>query len=257
MTRAKSNNYAMSFLIEIYFLVALVVFGAYTVFAISGFGSALVGIPLLSLFLPVQFVVPMSVLNDFLASLTVATRERKHVDWKECLIVIPPLVIGISIGVWLLGDLPPRYVQMALGIFVVGAALYNLLSGTANPIAISKWWSVPTGLIGGALGALFGIAGPLWVLYFTGRIKDDKSRLRATMSTTFVATTGLRIAMYLLSGLMLQDNLLWLAAIGFPAMLAGLYVGNKVHTRISVPGMARFITGMLFVTGSLLVWRAL
>ncbi len=241
---------------EVYFLVPLVVFGAYMVFAISGFGSALVAIPLLSLFLPVQFVVPMAVLNDFMASLTVATRERAHVDWKESLIVFPPLLVGISVGVWLLGDLSPRSVQMALGVFVVAAAIYNLL-GIGSQHAISRWWSLPTGLFGGALGALFGIAGPLWVLYFSGRIKDDKSRLRATMSATFVATTSLRIAMYMVSGLMLQDNLLWLAAAGLPAMLAGLYVGNKVHARISVRAMARFITGLLCVTGSLLIWRAL
>ena len=240
---------------EFFALVPLVVFGAYTVFAISGFGSALVAIPLLSLFLPVHFVVPMAVLNDCLASLTVATRERVHVDWKESLTIIPLLLAGIIIGVVLLGGLPPRTVQLALGIFVVGAALYNL-SGLSNQGVISRWWAVPTGLVAGVLGALFGIAGPLYVLYFSGRIKD-KHRLRATLSATFAAATAMRITLYVVSGLMLQDNLLWLAAIGFPAMLASLYIGNKIHARISAQAMFRFITGMLLVTGGMLVWRAL
>lgn len=241
---------------EAWALAPLVVFGAYTVFAISGFGSALVAIPLLSLLLPVQFVVPMAVLNDFAASLTTAVRERAHVDRGEVLRVLPPLAFGIVLGVWLLGDLPARKVQLALGIFVVCAAVYNLVGG-ATARAISRAWALPTGLVAGALGALFGIAGPLWALYFNGRIRDDKSRLRATMSGTFVATTSMRIAMYAASGLMLKENLLGLAALCFPAMLAGLYAGNKVHARISVPGMTRFVTGLLFVSGAVLVWRAL
>jgi len=241
---------------EAWVLAPVVVFGAYTVFAISGFGSALVAIPLLSLLLPVQFVVPMAVLNDFAASLTTAARERAHVDRGEVLRVLPPLALGIVLGVWLLGDLPPREVQLALGVFVVCAAVYNLVGG-ASRRALASSWALPTGLVAGALGALFGIAGPLWALYFNGRIGDDKSRLRATMSATFVATTSIRIAMYVASGLMLQDGLLWLAALCFPAMLAGLYVGNKAHERISVPGMRRFVTGLLFVSGGMLVWRAL
>jgi uncharacterized membrane protein YfcA len=241
--------------IEAYLVVPVVVFVAYTVFAISGFGSALVAIPLLSLLLPVQFVVPMAVINDFMASLTVATRERAHVNWNELLGILPFVVVGIALGVRLLGDLSPKSVQLALGIFVAAAAVYNL-ARVGSPHAISRWWAVPTGLVAGALGALFGIAGPLWVLYFSGRIKDDKSRLRATMSATFVATTALRISMYLATGLLLQDRLLGLAAAGFPAMLAGLYVGNRLHARISVPAMGRIVTAMLFVSGGMLVWRS-
>lgn len=254
--RACRDGGVMTLSPEAWAMAPVVVFGAYAVFAISGFGSALVAIPLLSLLLPVQFVVPMAVLNDFAASLTMAVRERAHVDRGEVLRVLPPLAVGIVLGVWLLGDLPPRKVQLALGVFVVCAAVYSLVGGTRTS-ALSRAWALPTGLVAGALGALFGIAGPLWALYFNGRIRDDKSRLRATMSATFVATTSIRIAMYVASGLMLQDGLLWLAAACFPAMLAGLYVGNKLHARISVPGMTRFVTGLLFVSGGMLVWRAL
>jgi hypothetical protein len=50
-------------------LAAAVIFLAYLVRGISGFGSALVAVPLLVHFLPLTFVVPWMVMMDTLAAL--------------------------------------------------------------------------------------------------------------------------------------------------------------------------------------------
>ena len=51
-----------------------IVFAAYTVFGITGFGSALISIPLLAHFLPLDAIVPLMVLVDFSAALTSGMR---------------------------------------------------------------------------------------------------------------------------------------------------------------------------------------
>src|SRR6266404_2286277 len=56
---------------------------AYIILGISGFGSALVTIPLLVHFLPLQTVVPLAVLVDFLATATTGIRFREDVETAE------------------------------------------------------------------------------------------------------------------------------------------------------------------------------
>ena len=50
-------------------IAAAVVFGAYVIFGISAFGAALFTVPVLSHFLPLDFVLPMCVLLDVSAAL--------------------------------------------------------------------------------------------------------------------------------------------------------------------------------------------
>ena len=57
------------------------------------------------------------------------------------------------------------------------------------------------GLIGGLVGALFGTGGPPYVIYLTHRIKD-KSQLRATFSGLFMVDGSIRIATFVVSGLL-------------------------------------------------------
>jgi len=64
-------------------LAAVVIFLAYLVRGVSGFGSALVAVPLLVHFLPLTFVVPWVVMMDTLAALVLARSGQRdgHVRW--------------------------------------------------------------------------------------------------------------------------------------------------------------------------------
>ncbi|MBU4500275.1 MAG: sulfite exporter TauE/SafE family protein, partial [Gammaproteobacteria bacterium] len=48
---------------------SIILLAAYVIRGITGFGSGLVSVPLLALFLPLQFVVPLILLLDFTASI--------------------------------------------------------------------------------------------------------------------------------------------------------------------------------------------
>jgi hypothetical protein len=66
-------------------LAAVVIFFAYLVRGVSGFGSALVAVPLLVHFLPLTLVVPWMVVMDTLAALVLARSGQRggHVRWAE------------------------------------------------------------------------------------------------------------------------------------------------------------------------------
>ena len=68
---------------------AAILLAAYFIRGITGFGSGLISVPLLALFLPLTFVVPVILLLDFTASLVIGGFSRQHVRWRELLILIP------------------------------------------------------------------------------------------------------------------------------------------------------------------------
>ena len=111
-------------------LIAVPLIGllAYVILGISGFGSALVTIPLLVHFLPLQTVVPLVVTVDFLATVATGVRFREHVEIAELKLVIPAVIAGILAGVTLLATLPKHATLLLLGALVTGYGVYRLVT---------------------------------------------------------------------------------------------------------------------------------
>jgi uncharacterized membrane protein YfcA len=227
---------------------------AATVLAIGGFGSALVSIPLLALVLPLKIVVPLVLLQDFLASLLMGIRLRGDIDRREVLRVIPSMLVGIAAGVTLLVTVPARGMLFALGSFVVIYGAYTLASGGTG-VRLSRRWAIPAGLAGGMVGGAMGVGGPIYVMYYAGRI-DDPTRLRASMSLTFLISTGTRVALLAATGLLLDARLWGMLALMVPGLLGGLFLGQRIGKRLSRPHVMRLVAVMLVMSGTSVLWKA-
>ncbi|HEX7955207.1 MAG TPA: sulfite exporter TauE/SafE family protein [Burkholderiales bacterium] len=245
----------MPFALETLVAVPLIGLLAYVILGISGFGSALVTIPLLVHFLPLQTVVPLVVMVDFLATVTTGVRFREHVEVGELKLLIPSVIVGVLSGVTLLAMLPKQAALVLLGILVTGYGLYRLLTPPSGK-RVSRWWGIPTGIAGGLIGGLFGVGGPIYATYMAARIHDP-SRMRATMSAVFSFSTGLRVAVYLLSGLLLQKEVWWAFLLLLPAMPVGLAIGHRLHSKLTRRQVGSFVSVLLVISGLSLLWKAL
>jgi len=240
---------------EAYLIAALIILAAYFIRGISGFGSGLIAVPLLALFLPLTFAVPLILVTDFSASAALGTHARRQVRWDEIKPLLPFSLVGIVAGALLLVSLPRAPLLVMLGVVVLIFGTRNVLNlhGTRT---ISKYWAAPAGFLGGAIGALFGTGGPPYVVYFNHRI-HDKGELRATFSGLFLIEGGIRIAAFLITGLLLQIELLPALAMALPLVALGLFFGNRVHVGLTPAQMQRIIGIILLVSGSSLLWRGL
>src|SRR5437660_4219984 len=161
-------------------LAALIVFAAYTVFGVTGFGVSPITVPVLAHFLPLPFVLSLAAALDLGSAAVLGVHTRKQADVRELLVLAPFTMIGLALGVTLLVRLPRNAMLLALGIFVCGYALYIMLQ-RAPRRRLGRMWAAPAGLLGGVLGALFGVGGPAYVVYIAGRIADPTAQ-RATIS---------------------------------------------------------------------------
>jgi len=230
-------------------------FVGYTIFGATGFGASPLTIPVLAHVLPLTFVLPLAALLDLGSGLALGVHTRRRADTRELLTLLPFTLVGLTLGVTLLVRLPRRATVLALGVFVCVYALHVMFRrGAAR--RLSRRWAAPAGVVGGIVGALFGMGGPPYVVYLTGRIPDPAAQ-RATISQMVVLNVGLRVAAFALAGLLVSRDLWTAVILLLPVAWAGVWVGNRAHVRVTPATMARLIGAALFVTGAALISRTL
>lgn len=243
----------MSLPLETFAIAALIVACAYVIFGLTGFGSTVMAVPLLALVLPLKFAVPIMMLLDLAATLVLGSRLRKGIRFDELTWIVPCIVVGMLAGLALLIKVAESALLLGLGAFVLAYAIYGF-TRKGVPVKMARAWSIPIGFSGGALSAMFGTGGVLFAMYFTGRI-HDKDELRATNASMIMFSALIRVGLFGASGLLTQDNLLACAALLVPAMLAGFYLGNRLHAVIPAARMVSLVYAVLVVAGASLLVR--
>lgn len=223
-------------------LTALVLFVAYLVRGIAGFGSGLIAIPLLALMHPLATVVPLVVLLDFLGSAAQGIKGRESISWPDLLPLLPFTLAGVLGALYLFASVEPDHLETALGAFVIGFAVYQVLP--LPTLRGSRLWAAPAGALGGFVGTLFGTGGPFYMIYLQLR-GLDKTATRASFAAWFFVDGGLRLGGFLAVG-MLPTALLGTLALWLPAAALGLLVGGRVHVGVG-PRTFRYLISLLLV----------
>ena len=233
-------------------LAAVIVFLAYTVRGIAGFGSALIAVPLLAFMFPVQIVVPVVVFLDYIGSASQGLQNRQLIAWREQLPLIPFTFVGVGVGLYLFSTLDPASLAKALGGFVIIYAIYQLLPlpDLRGPRAMAA----PCGFAGGLLGALFGTGGPFYVIYL-GLRNLEKGAFRATFALNFLIDGAIRLAAYATFGFFQPKIVLSMLA-ALPIIALGLWLGGRVHADMSQRAYAKLISVLLLGSGVTLLLKA-
>lgn len=238
--------------LQTFLIAAAAVAAGYVIFGISTFGAALFTIPVLSHFFPLDFVLPMAVLLDVSAALALGRRFSRDADKSELKWLAPFSLAGAALGVTLLVTLPRNATLLALGIFLLTYGAYSLIEGIPTRM-VSRRWAPVAGFAGGTMGTLFGVGAPPYAIYLTRRL-TDMAALRATLSNMVLLSVSIRALVFTVSGLMLADRLIGFALL-VPFALAGLWVGNRIHGRISRAALLRFVAVLLLLMGVSLIVR--
>ena len=235
----------------VWFAAALVVFVAYTVRGIAGFGSGLIAIPLLAFSFPLTLVVPLVVALDLVGSAGQGLKNRRRVSWRDLAPLLPFTVFGVLAALYLLDALDATVLRRALGSFVLVYGAYQLLS--LPSISATRWSAAPYGVLGGLVGTLFGTGGPFYVIYLSLR-GLDKDGLRASFAMWFIIDGSMRMAGYAAFGFINADSLLSLA-MALPIAIAGLFLGGRIHTQLSQQAFKRLISLLLVGSGIALLLK--
>jgi len=237
------------------FWLAAIAFCGSVVFGATGFGAALVSMPLATHLVPLGFALALYALADIANSFSVGLEKPRNAVRAEYLRLVPMILAGTAAGVTVLVNLPRAAGMLLLGSFVVAYAIYALFPHEYRQ-PVSRSWAWLAGFAGGVTSALFGAGGPPYVIYLSQR-GLSKEEFRATLGLVTMTSISLRVVAFFFTGLLLDPDV-WLASlIVVPAALAGIAVGRKIFVTASRNALMRAIAVLLLVSGGSLVWRAL
>ena len=222
---------------------------------VSGFGSALVAMPLLTLFMDVQTAAPLCMLNGLVITLSLSLQLRRHIDWSR----IRPLLIGclpgIVFGLVVLKSISNNILRICLGMMIIGYAVYSLLGKVQRPSKMSGVWAYIAGFWTGGFSSALGAGGPPTIIYvsLTGWANDE---IKASLSIFFFISGIVTALGHAFSGLT-TDLVLHEFVMGAPFTVIGILAGVHFYNRISQRYYIKIMLWILLVMGVTMLVRAL
>jgi uncharacterized protein len=238
---------------EIAALSAIAFLGA-LIFGVTGFGAALVTIPLATHLVSLKFALALFVVADLACALSVGLEKPKNALRGEWTRLVPMIVVGTALGVTVLVNLPRKAGMFLLGLFIISFAVYTLV-GKPGTKPVSSRWAWIAGLGGGLTSTLFGAGGPPYAIYLSQRGLTNE-QFRATLGLATLTSISLRMVAFVLTGLLLDLQVWMAAALAVPAALLGIFVSRKLYLRMSRDTLLRAVAVMLLASGGSLLWRA-
>ena len=224
-------------------LSALIIFlGAFTQ-SLTGFGMALVAMavlpPLLGLHVAAPLVAGTGLVLEALMLIRYRTSLKVDAIWR----VLAASLVGAPLGVYLLNRINEKFALLALGIVILGYALYALI-GFRLPQLNHPLWAWVTGLFSGILGGAYNTSGPPLVIYGNCR-RWSAGEFKSNLSGFFVINSIMVTASHLWSGHFTSQTLRILPWT-LPAMVLGFLAGQTLDKWIS-PAFFRTMVLILLV----------
>ena len=236
-----------------YLIVLLVGVGAGTLGGVIGTGSSLILMPVLVILFGPQQAVPVMAIGAIMGNLGRVLAWRREVEWRACAAYCSTAVPGAVLGVHTLLVLPPRAVELALGVFFI------------SMIPARRWLSrravklsgLHLALIGGPVGFLTGIlvsTGPITVPVFT-LYGLERGAFLGTEAAASMIVYGAKVATFQGLGALPAGHILKGLIVG-AALMAGSFLARSLVLRISPGKYKLLVDGLMLSSGLSLLWAS-
>lgn len=230
-----------------------IIFVAFFIRALTGFGAGLISIPLLALFWELQFVVPMQLLLEVAISVLLLPKVHKDVDYHHVGSLLIGMFAGNMCGAFTLAFGDQELLKGVLAGVVLLFSIYLAMTAKKSvQLKIPYRWGIVFGLCGGFFGGAFGMSGPIVMLYLAHQI-SDKTRLRATVIALFFFASAWTGVANWWNGLYSRETFRVLLLL-MPAFLLGTALGNWAHFQTSEVAFRYAIAAILFSSAMLLIF---
>ncbi|BDQ32776.1 sulfite exporter TauE/SafE family protein [Pseudodesulfovibrio portus] len=221
---------------------------------LTGFGFALIALPLLGFFIDIKVSVPLMLLLATIISLYLSFRLRKSINLKSTYILMIATLPGIPLGTYALKHFSTQWLSVGIGVLMVVFTSYMLLLKPRQ----RELGTVVTSLAGflcGALGSSIGAGGPPVIIYTTLQ-PWNKDRAKGTLAFYFSFAGLVTIASHAFTG-MITGEVLHLYAMSLPSLVTGIWLGTTAYKHLSDHGYRKLAFVLVFLLGCMMLWRNL
>jgi uncharacterized membrane protein YfcA len=232
--------------------LSLIIFIASLVRGFTGFGLALVAVPLIQFFLPVSDTAVFIALVNICFSLLYFRRSKRYIKGQPIGTMALWTGAGVAAGTVILKFVNPAYIQLVWGVLIL-LIVIALIRGVNFGIRSERSAFRLSGMLGGILAGATGITGPP-VAIILSSVKTPKEKFSAVLSLFILFAVSFAFVFYYAAGLIHVRTLL-LALTTIPAMLAGLYIGDRLVLRINQKTFTAVIYVVLVIMGIITLYK--
>ena len=237
----------MAFSPDIVVLIFAAQFIAYTIKGLIGFGNPLISAPLLSMRLDNVILTPGTLIMDCPINGYITWKNRHNFQWRRILPLLLANVCGVVPGALLLRFSLPWVIKTALGCVVVFLGL-EMATRSLRPVKPGRdapWVRLVVAFFSGICGGLFGIN--MFIVAYLQRTAKDYQEFKGSICFLFLGENLFRLGIYISSGLITREVLLFGAA-SVPAAalamaLAGALGPRMREERLQKGAIALFLLG--------------
>lgn len=224
---------------------------------VTGFGSALVAMPLLALVVGVREAAALVALLSLAINAVLLVPARRALPWRRVGPLLAGSAAGIPVGVLFLAGADPRLARALLGATLVASSAALLLGRrpASTPAGGSSCGSaLAVGALAGLIGGAFNANGPVIALYAAGR-GWQKREAHAALQLYFLASGIAIVALHGAGGITSRQSLL-AALLSLPFLGAGSLAGWAVHRRVDEERYRLLLRLSLVAAGAVLLVTA-
>lgn len=208
----------------------------------SGFGGALIFVPIASSVVGPKLAVPLLLIVDLVLTPGLVPKAWRNADRSDVGMMVVGALVGVPLGTWLLTHLDGVTIRWGI-ICIVIALLTLLISGWRFRGPPHGGITVAVGLTSGLFSGAAQVGGPPVVAYWLGGTTTPQT-VRANIVLYFAISSVLSIGSYLIAGLLTWESVKLSMLIG-PTFALGLFTGARLFNRASETIFRRACYGLI------------
>ncbi len=204
---------------------AVVALTAGVVRGFSGFGAALIYVPLTAAIYTPQVAVASFVLIDFTCVVPYAVRAFRECHWREVLPAFAAGFVLVPLGTLTQAALSPVVLRWGMAMLVLGFVAL-LASGWRYPFKPSTPAAIGAGALSGFFGGAAQLAGPPMIIYWLSSA-NGAAHVRANMLVYLMLLALTLMGNYAWHGLMTAQTIA-LSVMLWPVYIVALWLGARL-----------------------------
>jgi len=197
-------------------------------------------------------LLPMLICADVLAVIY----YNQHAQWKYIFKLLPMMIVGVLVGVWLGNDISEIIFKKLMAIIIIGSVILMFLAENRKSTAVpkSKVFSWIMGFLAGFTTMIGNLAGPVANIYFLA-VRFPKNEFIGTAAWLFFIINIFKLPFHIFVWKTVNVQTLTLNAVLIPTVICGFFVGAALVKRISNLNYRRFILAVTAIGGVILLFR--
>jgi hypothetical protein len=197
-------------------------------------------------------LLPMLICADIFA----VVYYNKHAQWHYIKKLLPAMVIGVLVGVWVGNDISEVVFKRIMAVIIIGSVLimFYMENRKSTTVPTNKWFSNSAGFLAGFTTMVGNLAGPISDIYFLA-MRLPKNEFIGTAAWLFFIINVFKLPFHFFVWKTVSVETLVLNSVLVPMVILGFFLGAYIVKLISNVNYRRFVLIVTALGGIIMLFR--